>query len=92
MKKAAVGPGGPHRKGSTLRVLLPRGQARIQWGQKNQRGTAHLSVPAALARLVGPDRVFSVQLTEEGILYRYVEGGEPVALPAWLLGSERSET
>jgi len=43
-------------------------------------------VPSGIARLVGPDRIFRVELTSEGILFRYVEGGEPVEpLPEWLL-------
>jgi hypothetical protein len=66
--------------------------ARLQFSQAGEKGTAHLNVPAQLAKLVGRDRVFRVELTEEGILFRYVEGGEPVALPAWLLSNERGET
>lgn len=81
---AATGKGGAHRKGTKMRSLLPRGLVRIQWNLKGQKGSAHLNVPAALARLVGPDRIFKVELTEDGILFRYVEGGEPVDLPEWL--------
>lgn len=81
----ASGQGGSHRQGTTMRTLLPRGLARLQWSNRDQTGTAHLNVPAKLARLVGPNRIFRVELTEEGILYRYVEGGEPVDLPGWLL-------
>lgn len=42
------------------------------------------NVPARLARLAGPDREFTVEMTEEGILYRYAGGGDPVELPTWL--------
>ncbi len=45
----------------------------------------HLSVPAAIARLVGNDRAFTVELTDDGILYRFHSGGDAVQpLPAWL--------
>lgn len=64
--------------------MPPRGFTRIQWALGPMNGGAKLTVPAGLARVVGPDRLFHVELTEEGILYRYVEGGEPVELPAWL--------
>ena len=65
---------------------LPRGQTRIQWafGREKMTGNSSLTVPAAMARLVGPNRVFAPELTEEGILFRFVEGGDPVELPAWL--------
>lgn len=64
--------------------MPPRGQTRIQWTNKERTGSAKLTVPAPVARLIGPDRLFSVELTDEGVLYRFVEGGEPVTLPAWL--------
>lgn len=65
--------------------MPPRGQTRIQYAySKEQRGAAKLTVPAPIARLVGPDRLFAVELTDEGILYRFVEGGEPITLPRWL--------
>jgi hypothetical protein len=37
--------------------------------------------------MIGRDRLFRVELTEEGVLLRYVEGGEPLRseLPGWLL-------
>lgn len=74
------------RKGQRLRTP-PRGYTRVQWALKGQQGGASITVPAALARLVGPDRLFKVELTPEGLLYRYVDGGEPVApLPDWLTG------
>lgn len=74
----------PTRKGDRLRTPK-RGYARVQWALRGQRGGASITVPAALARLVGPDRLFKVELTDEGLLYRYVDGGEPVEpLPSWL--------
>jgi len=76
----------PTRKGDKLRTP-PRGYTRVQWALKGQRGGASITVPAALARLIGPDRLFQVELTAEGLLYRYVEGGEPVVLPDWLSAS-----
>lgn len=67
------------------RYLLPRGFARIQFAKRDNKGAAKLAVPAPLARMIGPERIFKVELTEDGILYRYVEGGEPVpSLPEWL--------
>lgn len=59
------------------RYLLPRGLARLQWNLRDQKGTAHIAVPSGLARVIGPERIFRPELTEEGVLFRYVEGGEP---------------
>lgn len=70
---------GPFSKNSRI----PRGQTRIA-ANKDFSSKYVLSVPATIARLIGPDRVFQAELTEEGILYRYVSGGEPVVLPDWL--------
>lgn len=44
-----------------------------------------LLVPAPLARLIGPDVEFTLELTDEGLLYRKV-GGETRSkqLPEWL--------
>lgn len=76
----ASGPGGPHRAGSRVRSL-PRGFSRITFAGGKRRGAARLTVPVALARLIGTERLFRVELTDEGVLFRYVEGGEPVGLP-----------
>ena len=66
---------------------LPRGQVRIHGTHPNFGGSAYkLTVPSQIARMVGPDAVFQVELTEDGILYRYVEGAEKVELPRWLTG------
>lgn len=44
-----------------------------------------MPLPAPLARLIGPDVEFTVELTEEGILYRKVGGQSSAsALPEWL--------
>ena len=67
-----------------MRRMPKRGHTRIQWTHREQKGSASLLVPAPIARLVGPDRLFAVELTDEGILYRFVEGGDPVRLPRWL--------
>ena len=64
--------------------MPPRGQTRIASMKSGFAGGYKLTVPAPLARMVGPDRLFQVELTDEGILFRYVEGGEPVQLPPWL--------
>ena len=57
----------------------------MQWALKGQRGGASMTVPAPLARMIGPDRLFRAELTDEGLLYRYVDGGEPLEpLPSWL--------
>ena len=60
--------------------------------RNSANGSFRLHVPKALAELVGPERRFTCELTDEGILYRYREGGEAVEmppLPAWL--TERSD-
>jgi len=56
-------------RGDRLRTP-PRGYARVQWALTGQRGGASITVPAPLARLVGPDRLVRVELTDEGQLYR----------------------
>ena len=57
-------------------------------------GQHRLSVPREIAELVGHDRRFAIELTEEGILYRYREGGDPVeiSLPGWLTYATRKGT
>ena len=73
-------------KADGLRVP-PRGCTRVSSQLADFKGGYKLTVPAALARLVGPDRLFKVELTPEGLLYRYVDGGAPVEqLPDWLTG------
>lgn len=66
------------------RPRLPRGQMRIQYTHPNAGGAAKFHIPAAIARLVSPDAVFQAELTEEGILFRYVSGQQPVELPRWM--------
>lgn len=65
--------------------MPPRGYVRVR---ENVKGTGyHCTIPAPVGRLVGTDRLFRVEVVEEGILLRYVEGGEPLPpLPAWLSG------
>jgi hypothetical protein len=51
---------------------------------KNFTGPSYrLLVPAALARQIGPDREFVLEVTEDGLLYRPV-GGESPSRPGWL--------
>lgn len=72
--------------------MPPRGHVRIQWALTGQRGSAKVTIPAPVARMVGPDRLFRVELVDEGILLRAVDEGAPVrdALPAWLLDGTAS--
>ena len=73
-----------NRKGDVLRKP-GRGRMYVQSTGPDFTGSGFkLTVPATIARMVGPDRLFAVELTEEGILYRFVEGGEPIRLPSWL--------
>lgn len=51
----------------------------------NRSSSFSLRVPAALARLIGPDAEFTVELTDAGILYRSVSGEtRATKLPEWL--------
>jgi hypothetical protein len=66
-----------HREGK--RPYPRRGETRI--GASTSRGQSWeqasgftLNVPADLARRIGPDALFRVEATEEGLLYRHVEG------------------
>lgn len=65
----------------TQRRTVPRGMMHIR---RNVGGKSFvLTVPAALARQIGPNRLFKVELVDEGILYRYVEGDGPT-MPRWM--------
>lgn len=70
------------KKGQKIR-MPPRGHVRIR---ANVKGTGYfVTVPAPIGRLVGTERLFRVEVVDEGLLFRYVEGGEPLPpLPAWL--------
>jgi hypothetical protein len=68
-----------------VRPMPPRGSTRIQFTKPQTQEGARLTVPSWLARIVGPEALFHVELTDEGILYRYIEGSLP-AVPAWLNG------
>ncbi len=63
------------------RRIPPRGHVRVR---PNGGQGYEVTIPVAVAKLVGADRLFRVELVDEGILLRYVEGGEPVSLPDWL--------
>ncbi len=72
-----------HRRGH--RPYPSRGQTRIQ--AQRSKGASfenssnfRLTIPAALARAVGPDALFEVETTAEGILFRWV-GGKVVGRP-----------
>ena len=77
-----MNPDAPKRK----RRNPKRGTTRIAWNTAAKNRRASLTVPTEIARLVGTERLFHVELTAEGILYRYVEGGEPLEFPDWLVG------
>ena len=64
--------------------MPPRGHVRLR---KTGAGGYLLTIPINVGRLIGEDRLFAVELVEEGILLRYVEGGSPIGetLPKWLL-------
>jgi hypothetical protein len=72
-----------YRRAPWTRPRLPAGQIRAS---VNKQGAMKLYVPAAIARLVTQDTVFQPELTDEGLLFRYVEGQEPVKLPRWMGG------
>ena len=63
------------------RPRLPAGQVRPNITNRN---AMRLYVPAAISRLVTEDTVFQPELTDDGILFRYVEGQNPVDLPRWM--------
>jgi hypothetical protein len=73
-----------------------RGTTRIQFQEPQKQSGARLTVPAGLARLIGPDALFSVELTDEGILFRYIEGTIQATpeYPAWVTknGSGEEQT
>jgi hypothetical protein len=71
-------------KARKVRNPPPRGYVRLR---QTPNGAFLVTIPAALGRLVGTDRLFRVELVDEGILLRYVDGGEPLvsSLPAWLV-------
>ncbi len=62
----------------------PRGHVRVR---PTTTGGYTVTVPAGVGRIVGPDRLFRVELVDEGILLRAVSPGEPVrdTLPRWLM-------
>lgn len=66
--------------------MPPRGHVRVQANDRTERGF-HVTIPAALARTIGTERLFRVELVNEGILLRPVDEGAPLAdaLPTWLL-------
>lgn len=66
-------------------TYLPRGQVKIQFANKTNQAKLH--IPAHIAKLITPGTLFQVELTEEGILFRYISGQEPPkvpALPGWV--------
>jgi hypothetical protein len=66
------------------RPMPKRGTTRIQFQVPERQSGARLTVPAALARQVGPEALFAVELTDEGILFRYLEGPVSAPYPEWL--------
>jgi hypothetical protein len=59
---------------------------RVQSGTRDfAKGPYSLYVPNAIARLIGPDAEFRLELTDEGLLYRKVSGEvRSRELPEWL--------
>jgi len=78
-----------------VRGMPTRGTTRIQFQEPQKQSGARLTVPAGLARLIGPDALFAVELTDEGILFRYIEGTiqSTPEYPSWVTknGRERDE-
>ena len=72
-----------------IRPMPKRGTTRIQFQTADGRGGAKLTVPAHIARQVGTEALFAVELTEDGILYRHVDGEVASPYPAWLTNGER---
>jgi hypothetical protein len=50
---------------------------RLQFTHKGGEGSAKLHVPPPIARAIGREHVFHVEITDEGVLFRQVAG--PVA-------------
>lgn len=53
---------------------------------QNNRG-AIITVPVAMARVIPDEAIFDVEMTEEGLLYRFREldvAPPPDDLPAWI--------
>jgi len=75
----------PNQEGDVLRKP-GRGRMHIQSAGSDFVGPGYrLTVPASIARMVGPEALFAVELVDEGILYRYVDGETNAAgLPMWL--------
>lgn len=78
---------GRHRRGQ--RPFPQRGTCRINANTRGDRDYAgatsyKLTVPAALAREIGPDALFGVEVTEDGLLYRFIQGETGVPRPGWL--------
>ena len=67
------------------RPALPHGQTRLSWSGANASGVAKLGVPAEIARLISTDAVFEIKLTDDGVLFKYVDGQSGMALPKWML-------
>ena len=66
-----------NKKGDKLRTP-PRSFVRIQSTNVGENNTAYrITVPAALARVAGRERLFHVEAVEEGILLRVVEDVDP---------------
>lgn len=77
-----------HRQGK--RPYPRRGETRVQAsnGSWEEATVFRFGVPTALAKEIGPDAMFRVEVTPEGVLYRWIEGkavGRPAdSRPDWL--------
>jgi hypothetical protein len=54
-----------------------------QAGKDGKQTVYRLTVPPEIARNLDPDQEYTVELTEEGIVYRPAVGEDGPQLPSW---------
>lgn len=85
MTEHLVAEGHPQRKHRPRRNADGVKVYRVQAALPDFGGNYTLTVPASVARLIGPDAEFALEVTDDGLLYRKVSGDTRVSeLPAWL--------